>query len=437
MAQRALAMAHEQLNRVINLPQLIFYGIGTMVGAGIYSVIGAAAGEAGNLLWVSFIFAGIAAFLTVLSYAELSSMFPKTGAEYQFLKSAFPERRILSFMAGYLIALNAAATSATVALAFSGYLNVFISVPTLLVAFLLLSACTAVNIAGIKESTWVSIILIFIEVAGLIIMIWSGFESGEIGKSFETSLEWNNASGIFAATALIFFIYIGFEDVANLSEETREPTKNVPRALLISVIVTSIIYVLVALSLIAISDPEAMAGSNSPLSDAAGSIEPWRGQALAVAALFATASTALISLISISRMLFGMAREGDMPELLSNTLSKRKTPWVAALTLFIASCLLLPLGEVKTVASVSSFGVLLVFAGVQLAMIRLRYREPDKKRPFRVPLSVGGFPILPLIGIIITLALITQFEPVVYAVGIGAIIFGVVVYFIQHQGKKA
>jgi basic amino acid/polyamine antiporter, APA family len=361
-------------------------------------------------------------------------MFPKTGAEYQFLKQAFPRRPLFSFMAGYLIALNAAATSATVALAFAGYLNVFVSVPTILTAFLLLTACTAVNIAGIKESTWVSIGLICIEVAGLLIMIWSGFESGGMGKSFEATPSWNNVSGIFAATALIFFVYIGFEDVANLSEETKEPTKTVPRALIISVIITSILYVLVAFSVIAISEPEGLAGSHSPLSDTAGMIAPWRGQALAIAALFATASTALISLIAISRMLFGMAREGDMPKPLSRTWTKRKTPWVAAFILFGAACLLLPLGEVRIVASVSSFGVLLVFASVQMAMIALRYLQPDKKRPFHVPFSIGWLPILPPIGIVITLALLTQFEPIVYLVGGGAVAAGVVVYFMK--GKR-
>lgn len=426
-------MAQEQLNRSLNLTQLTFYGVGTMVGAGIYSVIGEAAGVAGTQLWLSFIFAGIAAFLTVLSYAELVSMFPKTGAEYQFLKQAFPTRRFFSFMAGYLIALNAAATSATVALAFAGYLNVFIVAPAMLTAFLLLMACTAINIAGIRESTWVSIGLICVEVAGLTLMIWSGFESGAMLKSFETPPEWSNTGGIFAATALIFFIYIGFEDVANLSEETKEPTRNVPRALLISVIITSILYILVALSVTAISTPDALSGSDSPLADAAGSVAPWRGQALGIAALFATASTALISLISISRMLFAMARDGDMPKPLARTWTGKKTPWIAALALFGAACLLLPLGEVKTIASVSSFGVLLVFTAVQTAMIALRFRKPDAKRPFRVPMSIGKFPVLPAIGIAITLALITQFEPIVYAVGIGALTLGVVIFIIQRR----
>src|SRR5687768_15828571 len=177
-------MPDEQLKRALNLPQLIFYGVGTMVGAGIYSVIGAAAMEAGNLLWLSFVFAGVAAFLTVLSYAELASMFPQTGAEYNFLKAAFPDLPLFGFMAGYLIAINAAATSATVAIAFSGYLGVFVSVPMMVTAFTLLALCTAVNIAGIRESTWVSIGLICIEVSGLLLLIWTGFADGEPGRSF-------------------------------------------------------------------------------------------------------------------------------------------------------------------------------------------------------------------------------------------------------------
>lgn len=421
-----------QLRRSLNLAQLTFYGVGTMVGAGIYSVIGAAAGEAGTHLVISFILAGIAAFLTVLSYAELASMFPKAGAEYQFLKAAFPQRSLFSFMAGYLIALNAAATSATVALAFAGYLNVFAELPALPVATALLTACTVVNIIGIRESTWVGITLICVEVAGLLLMIWTGFEHGDITKSFHELPNWGDSAGIFAATAMIFFVYIGFEDVANLTEETLDPVKTIPRALLISVFITSALYILVALSIIGLSEPEALARSTSPLTAAAGSIAPWRGQALGIAALFATASTALISLISISRMLFAMAREDSMPKLLSRTWSQRKTPWIAALCLFAAACLLLPLGEVKIVASVSSFGVLLVFAGVQIAVIALRYRHPKKQRPFRVPFSIGNFPILPAIGIAIILALLTRFEPVVYLVGGGGVLFGIAVYAAQH-----
>jgi APA family basic amino acid/polyamine antiporter len=429
-------MTQPELKRTLNLPQLVFYGVGTMVGAGIYSVIGAAAAEAGTQLWVSFAFAGIAAFLTVLSYAELIAMYPQTGAEYNFLKAAFPKHPLLAFLAGYLIALNAAATSATVALAFSGYLNVFFETPASWVALALLILCTLLNIAGIRESTWVSISLICIEVSGLLLLIWSGFQSGDMAAAFSPDRNATAAqgvAGIFTATALIFFIFIGFEDVANLSEETHEPVRTVPRALIISVILTSLLYLLVALAFIALSELDGLADDDSPLSTAAGSVAPWRGQALAIAALFATASTALISLISISRMLFGMARGGDMPKALASTLPGRQTPWVAALLLLLVACLLLPLGEIKTVASVSSFGVLLVFAAVQVAMITLRLRQPDRERPFRVALAIGRVPLLPVVGILIIGALLTQFEPVVYAVGGGAIMLGLGIYFFRRR----
>lgn len=166
---------------------------------------------------------------------------------------------------------------------------------------------------------------------------------------------------------------------------------------------------------------------------AANRAEPWMGQALAVAALFATSSTALISLISISRLLFGMAREGDMPKFLSRTLSKRQTPWLAALVLFGIACLLLPLGEVKIIASISSFGVLLVFLAVHAALINLRLRQTDMERGFRVPLAIGRLPLLPVLGIAITAFLLTRFEPIVYTVGCGAILFGVLAYAIMRK----
>lgn len=424
-----------RLNRSLSRTQLIFYGVGTMVGAGIYSVIGTAAGIAGTNLWISFILAGIVAFLTVLSYAELTSALHKAGAEYQFMKAAFPHRKLPAFLAGYLIILNASATSATVALAFAGYLKVFIDIPLFVSAFSLLLICTLINIAGIRQATWVSMALICVEVSGLLLMIAAGFSSGNLEQSFTSFPKMEDVSGIFTTTAIIFFIYIGFEDIANLSEESRSPTKHIPKALLISLLITSILYILVAISVIAVSTPQQLAGSDSPLTLAAGSVSPWIGKFLAVAALFATSSTALISLISISRMLFGMAREGDMPKIFGRILEKRQTPWIAALALFVASCLLLLLGQVKIVASISSFGVLLVFIGVHVAMITLRYRQPELKRDFKVPFSIGRAPILPFFGILLSLALLTQFEPIVYFVGGGIIIFGIVTYFIQEYRR--
>ena len=364
----------QALARSLSLTQLIFYGVGTIVGAGIYTIIGSAVGLAGTALWVSMLCAGAAAFLTALSHSELVYMLPKAGAEYQFLKAAFPKAPLVSFLAGFLIELNAAATSATVSLAFAGCFKVFLELPAPLAALALLSLCTAINIAGLRQSTWVSIGMIVIEVGGLLLLIVMGLFKGDAGAAI-TLPTFGDAPGIFAATALVFFVYIGFEDVANLSEEAKNPRRDVPRALLWSVAVTSLVYLLVIWAVFAVMDLSQLAQSDSPLTAAGRAVASWLGQTLAVTAMFATASTALISLVSISRLLFGMARDGEMPRVLAKTMSRRKTPWVAALAL-----------------------------------------------------HVGRLPLLPPLGIAISLALMTQFEPVVYAVTGGTVVFGMAVY---------
>jgi APA family basic amino acid/polyamine antiporter len=422
-----------QLHRSLTLTQLVFYGVGTIVGAGIYTIIGAAAGIAGNLVWASLVVSAIAAFIIALSYAELIAAFPKAGAEYHFLRAGFPRARVLSFAAGFFIALNSAATCAAVSLAFAGYLRVFFPIPAALIALVLLACCTAINIVGIRQSTGVTIALICVEVAGLLMMIGGGLVTTNIFSAI-VAPSWQDAGAIVSGAAMVFFIYIGFEDVANLAEEAKAPKTDVPRALLLSCVVTSLIYLFVVWSVLAVADPASLADSESPLTAAGRQIAPWLGTALAITALFATASTALISMISISRLLFGMAREGDMPAALSLT-TRRKTPWVAALVLFALACIFLPLGEVKLIASVSSTGILLVFIGVQASLIRLRYLSPKLKRPFRIPMSIGKLPLIPALGIAVCLGLLSQFEPPVYLIIAGAAGVAAVVYAFMRRGK--
>ncbi len=426
-----------QLHRTLNLTHLVFYGVGTIIGAGIYTIIGAAAGIAGEQVWVSLILAGLAALLVALSYAELISAFPKAGAEYHFLRAGFPRVRFLSFAAGWFIMLNTAATCAAVSLAFGGYVRVFWEVPAWAIALALLALCTGINIAGIRQSTWVTITLICIEVGGLLLLIGSGMLTLDMLEAV-VAPTWFNAGSIFSGAALVFFIYLGFEDVANLAEEAHAPTKDVPRALLLSTMVTSVIYLFVVWAVLAAADPQSLAASESPLTAAGARIAPWLGTTLAVTALFATASTALIALISISRLIFGMAREGDMPALLARTTAVRKTPWAAALLLFAGACAFLPMGNVKIIASVSSTGILLVFIGVQAALIMLRFRQPDLKRPFRVPLSLGRLPVLPLLGLFACAALITRFDTVVYLIVGGVAVVGAIVYGLMRalHGKQ-
>lgn len=422
-----------RLRRALKLWQLRLYGVGTIVGAGVYSVIGPAAGEAGDGLWLSILVAGAAALLAALSYAELASMYPEAGAEYRYLRAAFPRWRLPAYLAGILIALNAAAT---VALAFGGYLQVFLAdVPVTAVALALLTACTALNIAGIRESTWVGIGLICVEVAGLLLIGGLGLAAGEPGR-LQFSLGDAGFGGVFAASALLFFMFIGFEDIANLAEEARQPRRTVPRALVDAVLVTTALYLLAGLGTLAAIPPSQLARSASPLSAAGAAIAPWVGSTLAVTALFATASTGLITLVSISRLLYGMARARDLPVVLARLLPGRRTPWIAALALYAGACALLPLGSVKLPASVSALGLLSVFIGIHAALIHLRLKAPARARAFRVGPSVRGVPVTAVLGIAVSLAFMTQFEARAYAVYSGALALGLALYAVHTRRRR-
>ncbi len=423
------------LKRSLGFWALAVYGVGSIVGAGIYSVLGAAAGEAKGLLWVSLLIAGVAAFLAALSYAELASMFPKAGGEYQYLRKAMPKHKAPAFIAGALVAVNAAASAATVSLAFGGYLQTFVAVPTGLAALGLLIACTIVNIAGIRQSTWLAMSLIAVEVGGLLLLIGGGFATAEPFSVIPES--WGEVSGksagVFAAAALLFFMFIGFEDVANLSEEAHEPRRDIPRALLLAVIVTSVLYLLVALAVLAVAEPELLADSDSPLTVAGNRVAPWLGQALAFTALFSTASTALISLVAVSRLLLAMARDGYLPKALGSVLPGRKTPWLAALSLFGAAALLLLPGEIKITASVSAMGLLCVFVAIHATVIWLRRSAPKQQRLFRIPLAIAKVPVSAALGLLMALAFLTQFEPRAYLLFAIALSIAAMLYLLMRR----
>ena len=177
------------------------------------------------------------------------------------------------------------------------------------------------------------------------------------------------------------------------------------------------LYLLVALAIVALASAEELAASASPLSLAIGKVAPSLTPWLAIIALISTGNTALISLIVASRVLFGMARAEDLPSFLARTLPHRRTPWIAALILLGIATFLLPFGRIEIVASLSSLISLVVFIGVNAALIRLRYHEPELKRPFRVPITIGRCPVLPILAIATSFGLMTQFETEVYIAG--------------------
>ncbi len=402
-----------ELNRALGLPMLTFYGTGMILGAGIYTIIGKAAGVAGPNVWLSLVFAALAATFAALSYCELAAMFPKVGGEYVYLKKAFPSFHWIANSGGLMMSFAGIATASTVSLAFAGYLQQFFSFSPLLIAMGLLTIFTIINILGIKESSWMNVIFTLIEISGLVIFIYIGIQSSNFGNALLSMPSLTTVTG----SALIIFAFFGFENIVNFAEEVKNPQKNLPRAILLSIGISTVLYILVALSAVSLMPINELAQSKAPLSDAIRNIAPKMAGALAGIALFATANTVLIALVTTSRILFGMARENALPLSFAKLHQTRQTPWFSSIVTFILAACLLPLNKVEVLASISSFATMIAFIAVHVALITLRIQAPSQERPFRIPLSIKNIPILPVLGGALTILLLFQFDETVYIIG--------------------
>ncbi len=416
----------------MGLFQLTMYGIGLTLGAGIYVLIGEAAGFAGNSMWISFLLATIVAIFAGLSYAELSALFPKAAAEYVFVKNAF-KNNFIAFIIGWLTAITSIITAATVALGFGGYFTEFVGIPIILSAILLLGVLSFVNFIGIRQSAWMNTIFALITAGGLGLIIFLGVTFGS-AESVDYLEAPNGTTGIVLAFILIFFAFIGFEDMANVAEEVKRPQKTLPRAIILCILITGVIYVLVSLSSVRILNWEELGQSTAPLADVAFKALGMEGKiTLSIIALFATASTVLITLVAGARILYGMARNGSLPFLLGKIHSKTKTPWIAVIGIFVASIAFSFIGDIVIVANIAVFAIVVTFAMVNLSVILLRYVQPEVERPFRVPVNIGKFPILPLFGLGATIYMAFQFELEIVAVGLAIIASGVIFYLVYNR----
>jgi APA family basic amino acid/polyamine antiporter len=421
-----------KLKRRISLFALTIYGVGNVLGAGIYALIGEVVGITGNLSWLAFILASITGALTGLSYAELSAMFPKSAAEFVYTEKAF-KIRLLSFLLGWIIIFSGILSAATVALGFAGYLaNLIGFSPYFLVvifAVILVVIVSLINFVGIRASTWTNIVFTLIEASGLILIIIIGMPSLGTVNYFVIPVG-GSYGAIFSAIALIFFAYIGFEDIANVAEEVKRPARNLPRAIIYSIIITTVLYCLTALSVVSILPYSVIASSSAPLSDVASAVlGPIGGIIMSFIALFATANTVLIMMIVTSRMMYGMARDKALPEGLSKISSKFRTPAIAVLITMILTVIPLFLGDIKTIADATVFGVLINFFLVNLSLIVLRKRKPELERPFKLKPNIRWVSIIALLGCIVCFGLLFTFDLWTIIIQGIIIICGVVIFY--------
>ncbi|HLD12603.1 MAG TPA: amino acid permease [Candidatus Nanoarchaeia archaeon] len=387
------------LKRTLNLFDVTVAGVGIILGAGIYALIGAAAGIAGNGVWLSFTIAAIISIFTGLSYAELSTLFKDDGGEYDYVKNAFNKN--IAWIIGMFVIATGFISAATVALGFGGYLSAIVGIDEkILFAFIIIVLSSVINIIGIKQTSILNIICTSIEFLGLAIIIIFGIKN--IGTiSYLPSFE--NIHNIFSGAALVFFAYMGFESIVKLSEETKNPEKTLPRALVLSIIISSILYITVALVAISTIPWEALAASKAPLATVAAALLGNNVFLLiGVIALFSTANTVLITIATTSRMIYGMAQKKSLPAWLAsiNPLTNTPVKAIIAFTLFII--LLSLIGNIEFVAYLNDSFLFLTFAMVNLSVIILRYKQPTPRK-FRMPLNIGKFPVLALLGVIVSL----------------------------------
>lgn len=394
-----------ELRRELGLLEALVYGVGLILGAGIYAILGEATGVTGGSIVFSFLLAALIASFTGLSYAELASIYPTAEGDYIYVREAF-DRRFLSDLTALGRLLMGTISSAAVALAFSGYLSTFVRLPPIPLAIALVILMAAINYWGIDLSVKINVLFTGIEIVGLLIIIWLGTGSWESAPVYQAS---NGLFGLVEASFLIFFAYLGFGSIVNVSEETRDAATTIPKAVILSIGVTTVLYVLVGLSAVALVDWQVLGGSSSPLADVAMiGWGPVGASLLAVIALFSTTNTVLILQISTSRLLYGVSKADYhvFPEVFSRVNRSRQTPHYAVGAVGLLTIPFVFFGDIGIVAGLANLMLLLVFVLVNAALLKLRYTRPEVERGFRAPVNVGRLSLTAVAGLLSSLGLI-------------------------------
>ncbi|MBT5754600.1 MAG: amino acid permease [Acidimicrobiaceae bacterium] len=366
------------MKRTLGLGQITASGVGIIIGAGIYVLLGAATAEAGSAVWIAFLVAGLLSALTALSYSELASMFPNAGAEYDYTRRVAP--KWLAFVVGWVMIAGLVVAAAAVALGFASYLRYFVDIPVRVGAWILLAVVTSVALTGIEQSARLTVTLSLIQVGGLIAIVAIGVP--HVGDHDLTA--GSSTAGVVTAAALVFFAFVGFDEVITLAEETTDPARTVPRALLLALGLSTVLYIGVAISAISVLGPKALGSSEQPLADVVGeAIGPVSAAVVAVVAvvaMVATTNTSLLAVTAASRLQYGMADTGALPALFGR-LNGRRAPGVAIVVTAAVAAVFVILGDLALVASVTDFSVYVVFIAVNLTVILLRLWQPNGDDP--------------------------------------------------------
>ena len=383
-----------QLRRSLGFWALVVYGVGDILGAGIYAMVGKVAGVAGAASWAAFAVALLVASLTALTYAELGGRFPRSAGESFFAEQAFA-RPGLSLVVGWVVLCSGVLSLATVSVAFGGYMSGLVSgVPSWVTVVGILLVLALINFRGMRESSATNVVATMVELSGLLIVIVSGalFLQSESDVSVARTIEAGRDTdwtAIARGAALGFFAFIGFEDMVNVAEEVKDPGRNMPRAILTALCVTGVVYLLVVIVATSVIAPAVLAASDAPLlAVVRASTEAVPDRLFTLIALFAVANTGLLNFIMGSRLIYGMSRQGLLPRALGKVHAKRRTPHVAILTVLVVAMSLALSGTLTYLAGTTSLLLLLVFFTVNASLLTIKRRDVEPVLTFSTPLAV-------------------------------------------------
>jgi APA family basic amino acid/polyamine antiporter len=436
--------ADDGLKRAVGVLDLTALGIGAIIGTGIFVIIGEAIADSGPSIVISFALAGVTCLFSALSYGELASSIPVSGSAYTYGYATMGE--LVGWIIGWDLILEYGVSVAAVAVGWGGYLQSLldslfgISLPDSISAppgdggtfnlpsMFLVLAVAALLVYGVRESARTNTIMVAVKIVILIFFIVVGVFSIN-GDNF-TPWAPKGFNGTADAAALIFFAYIGFDAVSTSGEEAENAQRDLPIAIIGSLLIATLIYILVAIVAVGLAPQAKLAGSDAPLSDAIkiGAGLDWAGDLLSFGALVAITSVTLTILYGQTRIFFAMSRDGLLPGIFAR-LSARRTPAFTTIMFGILIAIMAALLPLTEIAKLVNIGTLFAFLIVNIGVIILRRTQPDLERGFRVPFV----PWFPLIGSALCIYLMTKLELVTWLRFGGWLLLGLVIYFIYGR----
>jgi amino acid transporter len=397
-----------ELHRSIGPFQMTLYGLGSMLGSGVYGLMGQAAGLVGNAVWLAFLVALVAALLTALTYASLGSRYPRAGGAAYIAERAY-RSPLMGFVVGLAVACSALTSVATQSRVFAANLATLTgggeqTVTLLAVGFLLL--LTGLVLRGIRESMWVNVLCTCIEAGGLLLVVAVGISYWGSVDLLETPPPGEGASDVvmllvLQGAVLTFFAFLGFEDAINVSEECRDPQRTVPIGLIAAMAIAAVIYVGVAITAVSVLPWRELASAPGPITAVMERAAPWLPPVVyATITLFAVANTALVNYVTASRLAYGMAHQGLLPAWLGRVHASRRTPHLAILALFAVVAPLAVIGTIGQLAAATVLMLLFVFALLNGALVLLKNRDGEPRGRFEIPL------VLPVLGSLVCAGLV-------------------------------